>query len=68
MALIQVLRRQRQADLCEFKAYLVYGVSSRTAIIVKQRNPLKKEKEEKRQRKEERRKKKSKVISKQASQ
>jgi hypothetical protein len=28
--LIPVLRRQRQADLCEFEASLVYRVSSRT--------------------------------------
>ena len=29
--LIPALRRQRQADLCEFEASLVYRVSSRTA-------------------------------------
>ena len=31
MPLIPVLRRQRQEDLCEFEASLVYIVSSRTA-------------------------------------
>jgi hypothetical protein len=30
MPLIPSLGRQRQADLCEFKASLVYRVSSRT--------------------------------------
>ena len=29
MALISALKRQRQTDLCEFKASLVYRVSSR---------------------------------------
>jgi hypothetical protein len=46
-----VLGRQRQADLCEFKASLVYRESSRTARVT-QRNPVlknkKKEKKEKR--------------------
>ena len=31
MPLIPAVRRQRQADLCEFKASLVYRASSRTA-------------------------------------
>jgi hypothetical protein len=31
MPLIPALRRQRQADLCEFKVSLVYRMSSRTA-------------------------------------
>ena len=31
MPLIPALRRQRQADLCEFEASLVYIASSRTA-------------------------------------
>jgi cell fate regulator YaaT (PSP1 superfamily) len=31
MTLIQTLGRQRQADTCEFKANLVYIVSSKTA-------------------------------------
>ena len=30
MSLIPVLRRQRQADFCEFEASLIYRVSSRT--------------------------------------
>ena len=38
MALIPALRRQRQADLCEFEASLVYRVSSRT-FRATQRNP-----------------------------
>jgi len=36
------LGRQRQADLCEFTASLVYKVSSRTARIAPQRNPVSK--------------------------
>jgi hypothetical protein len=34
MALILPLRRQRQVDLCEFKASLVYKVSSKTAKAI----------------------------------
>ena len=41
MPLIPALRRQRQVDLCEFEASLVYRVSSRTARAT-QRNPVKK--------------------------
>ena len=37
--LIPALRRQTQADLCEFEASLVYRVSSRTARAA-QRNPV----------------------------
>jgi hypothetical protein len=37
--LIPVLRRQRQMDVCEFKASLVYRVSSRIARAI-QRNPI----------------------------
>ena len=37
--LIPALSRQRQADLCEFKARLVYRVSSRTAKDI-QRDPV----------------------------
>ena len=44
MTLIPALRRQRQEDLCEFKASLVYRASSSTARIVKQRNPVLKDK------------------------
>jgi hypothetical protein len=36
--LIRALRRQRQADLCEFKVSLLYRVTSRTARSVTQRN------------------------------
>ena len=39
ISLIPALRRQRQADLCEFEVSLVYGVSSRTAGAT-QRNPV----------------------------
>ena len=38
--LIPALGRQRQVDLCEFKASLVYRESSRTARTVTQRNPV----------------------------
>ena len=41
MLLIPALRRQRQADLCEFKASLVYRVSSRAAKS-RQRDPVSK--------------------------
>jgi hypothetical protein len=41
--LISALRRQRKADLCEFKACLVYRVSSRIARAT-QRNPVSKKK------------------------
>ena len=34
------LGRQRQTDLCEFEASLVYRVSFRTARAVTQRNPV----------------------------
>jgi hypothetical protein len=37
--LIPALRRQRQVDLCEFEASLVYKVSTRTAMAT-QRNPI----------------------------
>jgi hypothetical protein len=38
--LIPALQRQRQVDLCDFKANLVYKVSSRTAKAITQRNPV----------------------------
>ena len=38
-SLILVLGRQRQVDLCEFKASLVYRVSSKT-VRATQRNPV----------------------------
>jgi hypothetical protein len=34
------LRRQRQTDLCEFEANLVYKEISKSARIVKQRYPV----------------------------
>ena len=40
MPLIQALRRQRQAYLCEFKVSLVYKVSFKTARAVTQRNSV----------------------------
>ena len=40
MPLIPALRRQRQADLCEFEASLVCRVNSRTANAVVHRNPV----------------------------
>ena len=45
MNLIPALRKQRQVDFCEFKASLVYRVSSRTARTVSQRNPVSKNKQ-----------------------
>ena len=45
MPLIPTYRRQRQVDLFEFKASLVYKVSSRTANAITQRSPVSKEKE-----------------------
>jgi hypothetical protein len=39
---VPALRKQRQADLCEFEASLVYRVSSRTAKVT-QRNPVSKQ-------------------------
>jgi hypothetical protein len=39
MLVIPALRRQRQVDLCKFKASLVYRVSSRTARAT-QKNPV----------------------------
>ena len=49
MPLIQALRRQRQADLCEFKASLVYTMSSRTARAT-ERDSFKKKKTEREER------------------
>ena len=46
MPLIPALDRQRQADLCEFEASLVYRVSSRKAPKATQRNPVSKKEEE----------------------
>ena len=49
MSLIPALRRQRQVDLSEFEASLVYKMSSRIAKTVSQRNlvPKKHKKREK---------------------
>ena len=44
MPLILALGRQRQVDLWEFKASLVYRASSRTGTKVTQRNPVSKKK------------------------
>jgi hypothetical protein len=45
MPLIPTLRRQKEVDLCEFEANLVYRVSSRIARAT-QNNPDSKEEEE----------------------
>ena len=45
--LILALVRQRQLDLCEFKASMVYKVSFRTARTVTQRNSVSKTKQTK---------------------
>jgi hypothetical protein len=43
--LVPALRRQRQMDLCEFEANLVYRVSSRTArATLEHRKPVSKKK------------------------
>ncbi|CAO2577223.1 hypothetical protein LEMLEM_LOCUS19 [Lemmus lemmus] len=46
MPLIPALGRQRQADLCEFKASLVYRASSRTGTKATEKPCLKKQKRE----------------------
>jgi hypothetical protein len=46
MSLIPALRRERQADLCDFEASLVYRVNSRTSRGT-QRNPVLKNKQNK---------------------
>ena len=48
MPLIPALRRQRQVDLCEFEASLVYEASSRTVRAVTQRNPDSQQKQQQR--------------------
>ncbi|EGW02222.1 hypothetical protein I79_021706 [Cricetulus griseus] len=40
MPLISALRRQRQEDLCEFEASLVYRVGARTTRAVIQTKPV----------------------------
>ena len=44
---ITAFQRQRQTDLCEFEASLVYRVNSRTVRAVTQRNCISKLKKEK---------------------
>ena len=44
MPLIPALGRQRQVDLCEFEARLVYRVNSKIGSKATQRNPLSKNK------------------------
>ena len=44
MPLIPALGKQRQVDLSEFEASLVYKASFKTARIVTQRNPVSKTK------------------------
>ena len=46
-ALVLALGRQRRVELCEFKARLVYTVSSRTARTVTHKNPVSKNKQKK---------------------
>jgi hypothetical protein len=47
MSLIPALGKQRQVDLCEFEASLVYRVSSRTARATHREKPcLRKQKKE----------------------
>ena len=53
MPLIPALGKQRQADLCEFEASLVYRTSSRTGYKATQRNPVLKNRERERERERE---------------
>jgi len=54
MSLIPVLGRQRQVDLCEFEASLLYRMSSKTARTT-QRNPVSKKKLRRRRKRRRRR-------------
>ena len=54
--LIPALRRQRQADVCEFEASQVY----RATVQATQKNPVSKKKKKEKQRKKERKEKKRK--------
>ena len=47
--LIPALGRQRQADLCELEASLVYRANSRIARAITQRNPVLKNKTKQKQ-------------------
>jgi hypothetical protein len=60
-ALIPALWRQRQADLCEFEASLVYQISSRTARAT-QRTPVSKQNKTKQNKNKNKNKSKSKQI------
>jgi hypothetical protein len=51
MPSIPALGRQRQEDRCKFEASLVYKVSSRTARVTIQRNPVFERKKKKKERK-----------------
>ena len=46
MPVIPALGRQRQVDLFEFEASLVYRTSSRTVRAVTQRNPVSKKQQQ----------------------
>ena len=54
MCLIPALRRQRLADLCEFKASLVYRVSARIGSKATLRNPVLRNEKRKKEKEEER--------------
>jgi hypothetical protein len=61
VSLITVLKRQRQADLCEFETSLVYRASSRQLMLhretlLQKQNKKKKEEEEKEKERERERK------------
>ena len=58
MPLIPALRRQRQADLCEFEASLVYRDSFRSGFKAIEKPCLKKQKKKKRKKKKKKKKKK----------
>ena len=47
MSLIPALERQRKADLCDFKANLVYRENARTGSKATQRNPVSKKQKKK---------------------
>ena len=51
MVALPALGRQKQADLCEFEASLIYRVSSRTARAI-HRNPVSKKKQTNKQTKQ----------------
>ena len=61
--LIPVLRRQRRADLCEFKVSLLYKGSTRTARAVAQRDLVSKNKTNKKKGEKERKRKSSMIFA-----